>query len=159
MTDKSAFSTAEWDQLGLLPWLVVDAASAVQRDGALGTAAEKEVGLLAISWGRESGNEFVAGIAEKLVYGDPPTPGAGGVPTFDDVEADIADVLERSREASQLLGQKADPVDATAYRAWLVSISEKVTAAARSGGVFGIRTAVTDVERQFTENLSTALTI
>ncbi len=157
MTDKAAFSTAEWDQLRRLPWWVVDAASAVQPDGALGTAAEKEVGLLAISWGRESGNAFVAGIAEQLTYAEIPQPDEEGAPTFTDLPAGIADVLARCRQVSRLLTDKADQPDAVAYRAWLVSIAEKVTAAARSGGVFGIRTSVTEVERQFVVDLSNAL--
>ena len=159
MTDKSVFSTVEWDQLLRLPWWVVDAASAVQSDGALGTAAEKEVGLLSISWGRDSGNAFVADIAEQLTYAEAAEQDEVGGPNFTDVSAGIADVLDRCRDVSRLLGEKADQRDAAAYRAWLISISEKVTAAARSGGVFGLRTSVTEVERQFTEDLSNALKI
>jgi len=146
VTDKSAFDTTEWDELLLLPWLVIDGASAAQADGALGTAAENEVGLVSIARGRELGSPFVANIAEELTYNDPPQRDKMSAP----------DLVTRCRELSLVLGAKADQGDADVYRKWLVSIAENVSAAARSGGLFGLRTDVTDVERQFVDELGTA---
>lgn len=154
MTDKTVFSAEQWDLLTRLPRWVVAAASAAQTDGALGTAAEKEVGYVAIAWGREAGNPFVAAIAEQLTFADGEDEGLAAAPDFTDVAAGLASVLESARTASGLLGEKADAADASAYRTWLLTIADQVISAARSGGVLGFANRVSDAEGQFRDNLA-----
>jgi len=159
VTDKAVFSDAEWNLLVRLPRWVVTAASAAQSDGVLGTVAEEEVGLVSIAWGRESGNPFVADIAERLTYSfDDPDDGSAPGPDFADAAAGIAGVVDRARTAAQVLGAKADGVDASAYRHWLLTIGDQVIGASRSGGLLGIGAdRVSESERQFRDQLEQAL--
>jgi hypothetical protein len=59
-------------------------------------------------------------------------------------------VLDKVAAVVRLLAEKADPADASAYRRWLVKITDVVIAAARTG-VFG--PLVTDAEQAFRERL------
>ena len=89
-----------------------------------------------------------------MTYADAAQQHEVGGPDFTDVTTGIADVLERCREFVASVGGEGRPTRRRRYRTWLLTIAEKVTAAARSGGVFGLRSAVTEVERQFIDDLS-----
>ncbi len=159
MTDKSAFSAAEWNLLVRLPRWVVLAASNAHLEGRLARNAEDEVGLLAVAQGRQTGNAFVAEIAETLTYSyDKPGTDPAAVPSFADRAAGIATVLDRARAAVALLAAKADPADLAAYRRWVYSVASKVARASRSGGVFGVGSdRVSKAERRFLDQLTQAL--
>jgi hypothetical protein len=155
MTDRAVFAEAEWDLLVRLPRWVASAAGAAQSDGALRSAAEQDVGLLAVAGGRESPSPFVASIARRLIdtYDDP-----DGGPDFADAAKGIASVYDRAQTAAQLLAAKADGADASAYRKWLLTIADMVVGQARSGGVFGMGGSnVSAAERQFCDGLAQAL--
>lgn len=149
MTHRSVFSDAEWRLLVRLPRWVIAAASAVQADGAFGTAAESDVGLVAVAQGRQSSSPLVSAVADELTEAfDAPA----------DAPANAASTLDSARTVVGLLTAKADDADTTAYREWLLAIADMVIKAARSGGVMGLGAQrVTEAEQRFQEELVQAL--
>jgi len=155
MTDKAAFSESEWGLLERLPRWVATGAGAAQADGALRSAAESDVGLLAVAGGRESTSPFVASIARRLIdtYDDP-----DGGPDFGDAAKGIAALYDRAQTAAQVLAAKADRADTAAYRKWLLTIADMVVGQSRSGGVFGMGGSnISAAERQICDGLAQAL--
>src|SRR5262249_6611947 len=137
VTTQAAFASEEWDSLVQLPRWVVAAASAAQYDRPHKTNVEVEVGLLASAHGRDAGNEFVAAVAEQTlrIFDDRAT--VAGI-QFSDTSTGIATVLDRARAVNALLRAKADPTDAAAYRAWLLSVTDRVIEAVRTGDFMGV---------------------
>ncbi|HEX8630195.1 MAG TPA: hypothetical protein VF755_18715 [Catenuloplanes sp.] len=166
MTDQPVYSQlgftdGQWSLLVGLPQAVLTAASAAESDGARRTMAEGAAGLDAIAGGREAASALVAEIARELVLrvGDPEQGEELPVISPSDPAAYIADVLNRAREASQLLAARVDDGDAGAYRHWLVKIADQVVSASSSGGVLGLGgDQVTEDERRFRDELARVLT-
>ncbi|NUT32166.1 MAG: hypothetical protein HOV79_03725 [Hamadaea sp.] len=161
------FTDAEWGLLVGLPQSVLLAASAAEEDSARRTAAENTAGMTAIADARSSANPLVAAVAGEIVarLGDPGDgEELGGLPDElpvfapADPAAFTADVLDRAREANELLAGRGDGADAGAYKHWLVTIAEEVVNAASSGGVLGIgATQISDAESSFVADLSRVL--
>jgi hypothetical protein len=161
VTDRSAFDQAQWKLLVQLPRWVAQAASAAEHDSPRQTAEEEEAGLLAIADGRTSSSALVAQIATELVevYDEQQRPDPTA-PTIDPhhPEAGLADVLDRARQGAALMIATAEPVEAAAYRRWLLAITDTVIGASRSGGVLGLGgQSVSENERRFREQLARAL--
>jgi hypothetical protein len=157
VTTPAAFAHDEWDSLVQLPRWVVAAASAAQYDRPHKTNVEVEVGLLASAHGRDTGNAFVAAVAEQTlrIFDDRATVAAI---EFRDVPAGIATVLERAAAVNALLRDKADATDASAYRAWLLTITDRVIAAVRTGDFMGVGgELVTASEHRFRDQLAGVL--
>jgi hypothetical protein len=153
VTTRTDFAADEWDLVVALPRWVVAAASAAQQDGPVRTVHEIEAGYVETARAAHSANAFVAEVAvETMKIFDSRTVVAAT--DFHDRSAGITRVLDRVAAVALLLAEKADPADAKAYRQWLVSITDMVITAARSG-VFG--PLVTDAERAFRERLVLAL--
>jgi len=158
VTDRAAFSDAEWDLLVELPRWVAQAASAAEPNNARQASAEEESGLLAIADGRQSASPLVAELARQLVaIYDDPRKGAVTI-DFHDVTVGLATVLGYAREVSQLLVAKMDAADAGAYRQWLLAITDTVIGTVRSGSVLGLGgSVVSEAERRFRHDLNRAL--
>jgi hypothetical protein len=157
MTTKADFAKEEWDSLVQLPRWVVAAASAAQRDLPHRTNAEVEAGLIASARGRETGNTFLAEVgADTLrIFDSMQTVHAI---EFDDHEAGIATVLQRATDVNSVLGTRATPADAQAYRDWLLAVTDVVIAAARSHDFLGFGgQRITAAEQQFRDRLAAAL--
>jgi hypothetical protein len=154
------YSDEEWGLLVGLPQAVAIAASAAEPDGVRRTWAEGAAGQQAIAAGRESGSGLVEKVAGELVsrIGDPDEGAEPTVVAPPDRRAALADVIERARAATAVLGDKADPGDAAAYKHWPVTIAEEVVTAARSGGVFGVGgDVISESERRFRDELAAVL--
>ena len=161
------YTDQEWGLLVGLPQSVVTAASAVEEDGTRRTAAESNAGLEAIADGRDSGSRLVEAVATAIVgaLGDPEEmpPGGQGIEELPpirpaDPAATVQDVLDRARQASELLAQKAEAEEAAAYRHWLVGVAESVVEAATTGGVLGLGgDQVSPSEQRFVAELSKQL--
>jgi hypothetical protein len=160
MTSQRVYSDEEWGLLVGLPQAVMMAAIFAEADSTNRTANESGAGLDAIAAGRDSGSALIRDVARELMtrLGDPET---GELPPVMDVgtrQIDLGDVLERARSATDLLGAKAGPGEAAAYRHWLVSIADQVVNAAKSGGFLGIGGSwVSESERRFVDELSVVL--
>jgi hypothetical protein len=157
VTTRSAFAKDEWDRLVQLPRWVVAAASAAQRDLPYRTNIEIEAGLIASARGRDTGNAFVAEVGSDTlrIFDDRSTVSAI---EFKDTASGIATVLDRVGGVNQMLGAKADPADATAYRSWLLAITDVVISAARTGDILGFGgQLVTASEHRFRDRLAHVL--
>jgi hypothetical protein len=70
----------------------------------------------------------------------------------------LIDALDLSGKAAAVLLVKAPAEDSKAYRAWLLTLGQRVAAAAKEGGVFGIGAArVTENEKAVLGVLGIAL--
>jgi hypothetical protein len=157
VTTRSAFAKDEWDRLVQLPRWVVAAASASQRDLSYRTNIEIEAGLIASARGRDTGNAFVAEVGSDTlrIFDDRSTVSAI---EFKNTESGIATVLDRVGGVNQMLSAKADPADATAYRSWLLAITDVVISAARTGDILGFGgQLVTASEHRFRDRLAHVL--
>ncbi|GAA1766633.1 hypothetical protein [Luedemannella helvata] len=160
MTEQAVYTDEEWGLLVGLPQAVIVAASASEPDSTRKTMAEAAAGLEAIAAGRDSGSPLVEQVALWVVeqVGDPEEGAEAPIIRPDDIDAQIADVLDRARAATTLLTHKAGEGEAAAYKFWLVGIAEAVITAASSGGVLGIGGAwVSESERRFIDELSDVL--
>jgi hypothetical protein len=157
VTTRDAFAHEEWDSLVQLPRWVVAAASAAQYDRPHKTNVEVEVGLLASAHGRDTGNAFVAAVAEQTlrIFDDRAT--VAGI-EFRDTGAGIATVLDRVAAVNAVLRTRAEAADAAAYRAWLLSITDRVIEAVRTGDFMGVGgELVTESEHRFRDQLAEVL--
>lgn len=162
MENEPVYTDEEWGLLVGLPLSVVVAASAAESDGARTTHAENSAGMEVISDGRVSASPLVVMVATELLTrtGDPEAGEEPPVITLRDPETAIADVIERARQAHDLLLAKAAVEEAEAYRHWLVSIADVVVTAAKSGSVLGLGgERVTEAERGFRDELAAVLSV
>jgi hypothetical protein len=157
VTTKAEFTRDEWDSLVQLPRWVCAAASAAQRDLAYRTTIEVEVGLLSSAHGRNMGNAFLAEVAADTLHIYDDRTVAAAI-EFTDVESGIVEVLDRAAAVHALLGAKAAPADAAAYRHWLLTVTDDVISAARTGDFLGFGgKLVTAAEHRFRDRLATVL--
>jgi hypothetical protein len=157
VTTKADLAKDEWDRLVQLPRWVVAAASAAQRDLKYRTNIEVEAGLIASARGRDTGNAFLAEVAADTlrIFDD-----RSLVKSIDltDREAGIAGVLDMAGAASELLDAKVDHADAMAFRRWLLTVTDVVISAARSGDILGFGgKLVTESEQDFRDRLAVVL--
>lgn len=160
MSEDQTYSDQEWGLLVGLPQAVAVAASAVQPDGAGATRAEFAAGQEAISAGRESASPLVFRVSEALLsqVGDPEQGEEPPTIRVADPEAVKKDVLDRVRQADQLLRGHEDQGDAAAYKHWLVEIADAVVNAATTGGVLGLGgQRIAPAEQEFIHELTVAL--
>jgi hypothetical protein len=157
VTAKTEFPTDEWERLVQLPRWVVVAASAAQRDLPHRTTIEVEAGYIASANGRNTGNVFVTEVAEdtlRLFDGRADTTPA----EFSDRKTAVAAVLARAQEVNQILKARVSIADAMAYRRWLLTITDVVISAARTGDFLGFGgKLVTESEQDFRDRLVVVL--
>jgi hypothetical protein len=157
VTTRTDFARDEWDRLVQLPRWVVAAASAAQWDSSHKTRVEVESGLIASAHGRGAGNAFLTEVGEETlkVFDEKATVGAI---EFTRAKAGINSVLDQAAQVNQVLAAKADPVDAAAYRQWLLAITDVVIRAARTGDFMGFGgQLVTEAEHKFRDRLAQVL--
>jgi hypothetical protein len=157
VTAKAEFPTDEWERLVQLPRWIVAAASAAQRDLPHRTTIEVEAGYIASANGRDTGSPFVTEVAEdtlRLFDGGNST--AAG--EFGDRKAAIVAVLERAQAVNEILKERVSIADAMAYRRWLLSITDVVISAARTGDFLGFGgKLITESEQNFRDRLLVVL--
>src|SRR6185369_3220690 len=75
-----------------------------------------------------------------------------------DISAARAKTLPETREIADLLARKAPPDEAEGFKRWMLSIAERVSKAAREGGVLGIGSKlVSEKETTMIDELAGAL--
>jgi hypothetical protein len=153
VTTRANFATDEWELVVQLPRWVVAAASAAQHDLAYRTNHEVEAGFVASANGRHTGNAFVTEVADACMRIFDHQGVVAGT-DFSDRSTAIAGVLDKVAAVNKVVTEKADPEDVAAYRKWLVSITDVVISAARSGDILGFGgQLVTASEHSFRDRL------
>jgi hypothetical protein len=128
------FTAEERNLLVRLPRWIVAAAIAAHPDSATRARQEANNGFLAVANGRRLGNPVLADIAaEALKVFDEGTASSGVDPA---TPAGSETILQYAQMAVGFLRAKAEPVDASAYRRWLLAITDDVITDVRAmGGV------------------------
>ncbi|GIH04203.1 hypothetical protein Rhe02_22700 [Rhizocola hellebori] len=142
-----------------LPRWVVAAASAAQHDLPYRTNIEVESGLIASARGRDTGNAFLAEVASDTlrIFDDRSLAGAIDLT---DRDAGIAAVLDLVRSVNEILDAHVDNGDAMAFRRWLLTITDVVISAARSGDILGFGgKLITESEQSFRDRLAVVLKV
>ena len=153
VTTRANFADDEWDLVVELPRWVVAAASAAQHDLTYRTNHEVEAGFVASAHGRDTGNAFVTEVANACMRIFDNRGVIAGT-DFTDRDAAIDSVLAKVGAVNRLVTAKADAEDVAAYRKWLVSITDVVISAARSGDILGFGgRLVTASEHSFRDRL------
>lgn len=157
MTSKAEFTKQEWEALAQLPRWIVAAASAAEQDAAHRTHLEVESGMIATAKGRESSNAFLAEIAADALWAFDDRATLKEI-DFTDRDAGIEKVLDRVIAIRTMLAAKADPGELARYGQWLLSITDVVISAARTGDVLGYGgQRITEAEKRFRDRLASAL--
>jgi hypothetical protein len=105
---------------------------------------------------RHDANELVAALVADLQ----PPQGEHTEETEDitDISEARAKALAETREIAALLERKAPPAEAEGFKRWMLSIAERVSKAAREGGVLGIGSKlVSEKETTMIDELAEAL--
>jgi hypothetical protein len=156
------FTAEEWNLLRILPALVSSGVSAADPGGIIGAVKEAAAGAKGLieSLRQGAGQELLAAMLE-----DRSTPGTPDPKTLlgegdrrQQMENLKSAVLARIAEAMELLGRKAAPEEANAYRRLILEVAEKAASAAREGGFLGFGgERVSGAEQAFLDDVKTAL--
>jgi hypothetical protein len=123
-----AFERDEWELIVTLPRRVLMAAlAAAPVDGR--RAAEGIAGIEAIASGLASPSSLVREVVGSI-YSENHREPEELIGDGDEGDAGVVQTLATCRYASELLGARCDPADATAYRQWVSHIAAVVTGVA-----------------------------
>jgi hypothetical protein len=149
------FSAREWDLLVRLPGRVIVTATSRETDNPRRTVAEGLAGLEAVAAGRSFDSDLVRGVVAAIYAERTEDPTAAAAAT---TRPGPPDLFDACREATRILGRRADPADSAAYRQWIQSIAARVCAASRSADALGMGgEQQTADERDFLAGLGHAL--
>ena len=151
-----AFEPHEWELLTRLPARIMIAATSAQDDSDRRTVDEGLAGLNAIAAGAASDSGLVRAVV-AAIYAEP-DPDPPPAEQFRDRSTGIAEVLVSCRAAALVLDARTTPSDALKYREWVESIADRVSGAAKSGGLLGVgRVTHSPAEQKFLQDLAEAL--
>jgi hypothetical protein len=138
MTTKADYTAEEWELLRKAPLTMAAAVIVSDLSGSVGIAREFLSMAQAVeeTGQRHDANELVASLVADLQAPQ----GAHTEETEDitDISEARVKALAETREIAELLERKAPPAEAEGFRRWMLSIAERVSKAAREGGVLGI---------------------
>lgn len=164
------FSEEEIELLSIVPSMIGTAISMSESSGVVGTLKEAMTNAKSVVSGAHEfpDNKLIAKVAPNL--GDPREAMGVAKRRGQDVMQRIKDsgidsqnafqqqVVKDCAQVRELLAAKAQPSEATEYKAWVMGIAEKVAMGAKEGsfmGFGGVR--VSDGEREIIEQIANAL--
>ncbi len=129
--------------------------------GELGLLMQQATGLTELS---SRANEYSASELVQRVFEHYKSHGDGEAQTLQLseqwIERLLPDTIERARQASEILADKAEPEDAEAYKLWLFETAVEVCAAASTGGFLGIGgQRISGKEQAYLDDLANAFEI
>jgi hypothetical protein len=162
MATKDAFSTEEWTLLRIAPSLVGAGVSASDPSGIFGALKEAAAGTSEMIESLRQGSKlelFGAMLADKSFPGMPDMKAMVGEGNREQQMANLkVAVLERVREAANLVNGKATPEEAKAYRQMIMTVAEKAANASTEGGFLGFGgVRVSSAEQSFLNEVKAAL--
>jgi hypothetical protein len=143
MTGKADFNEQEWDLVLEGPPTAGMIVLTAQRGGTF-----RESIAMAKAYGEARQQHGESQLLDEIVSAKPEIDRK----RYHSVDELKQNGLQRLREATQLLEQKAAPEEADGYRRFVLSVGEKVAAAHREGGV-----EVSDAERAAIDEISSTL--
>jgi hypothetical protein len=156
VTGALGLTDEEWNILVRVPRWVVGAASAAHVDSAAKTRQEIENGFISVANGRKLGNPIVSDIAgTTLKIFDQDVKQSGVDPS---TEAGRDAIIEHAKAAWNVLRAKATPIDAAAYRRFLLNVCDDVITAVRADEHLGFGgVLIHPDEQRFRDRLSAAM--
>ena len=156
MTSALGLTDEERNLLVRVPRWVVGAASAAHVGSAGKTRHEIENGFLSVANGRKLGNPVVAELAGAAMNVFDQDPKKSGVDPSSAAGRDA--IIEHAKAAWNILRTKATPIDAAAYRRWLLNVTDEVITAVRADEHLGFGGVLIHPDEQsFRDRLSEAM--
>ncbi|HOD34362.1 MAG TPA: hypothetical protein PLR20_01840 [Syntrophales bacterium] len=162
MAAKDAFTTEEWTLLRIVPSLVGAGVSASDPSGIFGAIKEAAAGMTEMVESLRQGSKlelFGAMLGDKSIPEVPDMKAMVGEGNHERQMANLkAAVLERVKEAANLVNGKATPEEARAYKLMVMTVAEKAANAAKEGGFLGFGgVRVSSAEQSFLNEVKAAL--
>jgi hypothetical protein len=158
MTTKADYTEEEWELLRKAPLIMAAAVIVSDLSGSLGIAREFMSMAQAVeeTAQRHEANELIASLVADLQT--PQGEHAEETEDLTDISEARAKTLAETREIAALLARKSPPAEADGFERWMLSIAQRVSEAAREGGVLGIGSKlVSEKETTMIAELSEAL--
>jgi hypothetical protein len=158
MTTKADYTEEEWELLRKAPLIMAAAVIVSDLSGSLGVAREFLSMAQAVeeTAQRHEANELIAALVADLQT--PQGEHAEETEDLTDISEARAKTLAETREIAALLARKSPPAEADGFERWMLSIAQRVSEAAREGGVLGIGSKlVSEKETTMIAELSEAL--
>lgn len=154
MAKQDAFSTEEWALLRLAPSMIAGGTAAADPSGLFSSIKESMAGAKVMAEAyKANGNLelFGAFAGDRSMPGMPdPKTLLGEGSKEQQMQNFKAAVLERAKQAMDLVAAKATPAEADAYRSMLVGVAEHAASASKEGGFLGFGgVRVSDKEQAF----------
>ena len=161
MAKQDSFTSDEWALLRLAPSLVSGGTAAADPSGIFATIREAAAGagVVASAIKANGGLElFVALEADRSIPSMPDPKSLLGEGSREHQLQNLKKaVLERVRAAVDLVGSKASPAEADAYRKMLADVAAKAADASKEGGFLGFGgVRVSDKEQAFISEVKKA---
>jgi hypothetical protein len=141
MTARTAFTTDEWNLLRSVPALLAAGVAAADPSGLFSSIKEATGGMKGMVEGLQSakGVELAAELlADRSIPGMPDPKSLMGEGNREQQLAGFRKAsLEHVRKALDLVGTKASPDEAAAYRSMLMNVATSAANAAKEGGFLG----------------------
>jgi hypothetical protein len=159
MTGKDAFTDEEWTRLERAPFVAGLAITLADPGGPIEAVKESMAALKTVQAAAQAGDsgdlvhEVAKSVVEKAQQRQNP------LADFKPRGAMAGEeILSELRAANELVGEKATPEEATAYREWLKSAAQDAANAAKEGGFMGFKAErVSEGEQQMLEKLAEVL--
>ncbi len=138
MTTKADYTAEEWELLRKAPLIMAAAVIVSDLSGSIGVAREFLSMAQAVeeTAQRHDTNELIAALVADLQTPQGEHPEA--TEDLTDISEARAKALAETREIAALLARKSPPAEAEGFERWMLSIAQRVSEAAREGGVLGI---------------------
>lgn len=159
MTGKADFSDEEWAQLERAPFVAGLAITLADPGGPIEAVKESMAALKTVTAKAQAGDsgdlvhEVAKSAVEKAQRRENP------IGDFKPRGAMAGEeILSELRAANELVGEKATPEEATAYREWLLSAAQDAANAAKEGGFMGFKAErVSEGEQKMLDKLGEVL--
>jgi hypothetical protein len=139
MTTKAAFTEEEWARLQRAPIVAGMAISLADRGGPIEAVKESMATVKTVLETAQTGGraELVEVLAKDIA--DKAKARQNPLGDFKPKGAQAGEeILEELREASRVVGEKATPEEAEAFREWLLEAAQRAANAAKEGGFLGV---------------------
>ncbi|HEY1276579.1 MAG TPA: hypothetical protein VGF25_16840 [Thermoleophilaceae bacterium] len=160
MTSKADFTDEEWARLERAPLVAGMAITFADPGGPIEVMKESLAAVKAVveAAGSDDRGELVKAVAQSVdeKAKQRQNPAKGFKPKGALAGQEILDEL---REVNELVGQKATPEEAAAYRQWLLDAARRTADAAKEGGFMGFHAErVSEGEQKMLDKLGEVLT-
>jgi hypothetical protein len=162
MANRDTFTSDEWTLIRLAPSLVSGGIAAADPSGIFASIKEAAAGAQGMAEAFKAHSDlplFAALAADGSIPGMPdPKTLLGDGPREQQLQNFKNAVLERAKEAVEVVAHKASSAEAGAYKTMLVDVAQKAANASKEGGFLGFGgVRVSDKEQAFITEVKQAV--